>query len=215
MSRPTLLKVLLFAVAAALVALAWYLDLLAYLTLENIERYQQQLGWWFPLIFVMSFVIGELLQVPSVLWIFFAGMIWPWWFGLPMALAGALAAATVSFLVARYFLGKGFTERLPPTVVDMNEKLKQAPITAVIIVRLTTFLHPAMHWVLAASSVKPPAFLIGTLIGITPVTIAIVMLGEVFLNWWDDYSQYIVGTVIAITIAYIVLLRMQRTSRRD
>lgn len=199
-----MLKASLLIVLVGLIAFAWYNDLLGALTIENVRTYQEQLGWWFPVLFVLAFVIGELLQIPSVLWIFFAGLLWPWWIALPISLVAAVAAATVSLLVARYFVGNRFGDRLPKTVADLDKKLKRRPVIAIIVVRLTTFLHPAMHWVLAVSSVKLPAFLLGTFIGIIPMTLALVLLGEAFMAFWNDYSHYIVGVVLSIVAIYAV-----------
>ncbi len=205
--RSNLVRIILFLLAVSAVIAAWHFELLSYLTLEQIERYKQDLGWWAPVVFALAFVIGELLQVPSVLWIFFAGMIWPWWFALPISLIAALLAATVAFLVARYFLGNQVSEKLPPAFQDLNDRLKRQPVAAVIVLRLTTFLHGAMHWVLAASSVRLPAFLVGTLVGIIPMTLALVLLGEAFMSWWDSYSFAIMGTAAAAVLIYIVLQR--------
>ncbi len=196
---------MLFAVAAA-----YYFELHSYLTLGNLQAVESKLGWWAPIVFLLAFVIGELLQIPSVLWIFFAGLIWPWWFALPVSLLAALLAATTAFLVARYFLGHGFHKKLPDSLQALNEKLQSRPVSAVIFVRLTTFLHPIMHWVLAASSVQLSAFLAGTLVGILPLTIAIVLLGEAFMYWWDEYSTTILVTAGAVTAAYVIYARRRR-----
>ena len=210
LSAPSLIRLGLFLLSVCGVIAAWQFDLLSYLTLENIERYRHDLGPWAPAVFSLAFVVGELLQVPSVLWIFFAGIIWPWWFALPLSLIAALVAATGAFLVARYFLGDRIAEKLPPSFQELNAKLTKQPVVAVIVLRLTTFLHPVMYWVLAASSVRLPPFLIGTLIGIIPMTLALVLLGEVFMSWWDDYSFAITGAAAAVVLIYIVLQRRKQ-----
>jgi len=206
-----LIRLILFLAILAAVLLVWYFDLSGYLTLENMQRYKQDLGWWAPLVFTLSFVLGELMQVPSVLWVFLAGMIWPWWTALPLSLFAALLAATVAFLVARYFLGNRIPEKLPPSLKDVNERLKRQPVIAVVVVRLSTFLHPAIHWVLAASSVRVPAFMIGTLVGIVPLTLALVLLGEVIMSWWDQYSTPILATASALVVIYIMVQRRKQS----
>lgn len=200
----------LFGVAVCLVLAAYYFELPGYITIEKLQSYKQVLGWWAPVVFVVAFVIGELLQVPSVLWIFFAGVIWPWWFALPLALVAALFAATGAFIVARYFLGNHIHEKLPDGLQKLDHKLKARPISAVIVLRLTTFLHPAMHWVLAASSIRLPQFLLGTLAGIVPLTMVIVLLGDAFMSWWDQYSIAMMATVFVCFVLYILNQRRKR-----
>ena len=201
--------ILLFLAVATIIAV-WYYDVSSYLTLDNFEYYRQDFGWWAPVAFILAFVIGELLQVPSVLWIFLAGMIWPWWIALPLSLAGAVLAATGAFLMARYFLGDRMPEKLPPAFLGLNERLRQRPISAIVFVRLTTFLHPVMHWVLAASSARLPAFIIGTSIGVIPMTLALILLGEVFMSWWDNYSLLIMGAAAAAIVVYAIVQRRKR-----
>ncbi len=209
------IKIILFAVLVIAVLAAWYLDALTFLTIENARALNETLGWWAPFIFVLAFMLGELLQVPSVLWIFFAGVIWPWWFAFPVSLFAALAAATIAFLIARYFLGDRIGDRLPKRVAELDEKVKRNPITAIVVIRLTTFLHPALHWVLAASSVTLPAFIIGTLIGIAPFTLALVLLGETFLTWWDEYSTYILIAGGLIIAGSVVMSRRRNRQLND
>ncbi len=163
------MRYVLFTVAIATVSATYYFDLLNYLTLENAKFMKSYLGWWALVFFLLAFIIGELLQIHSVTWIFLAGIVWPWWIAVPVSLIGAMLAAISAFIVARYFLGQGFHKKLPEGFVALDRKLQDRPVTAVIVVRLTTFLHPIMHWVFAASSVRPGAFLAGTLIGILPL----------------------------------------------
>jgi len=204
-------RYVLLTVAIVAVSGAYYFGVGDYLTIENMLEYKSRLGWLAPLAFVLAFIIGELLQVPSVLWILFAGLIWPWFVAFPLALVAAMFAATTAFLIARYFLGDQFHEKLPATFQNLNDKLAQQPIRAITILRLTTFLHPAMHWVLAASSVNLLQFLVGTLLGILPATLAIVLVGELFLNWWDRYSLAIVGVVLAMIVLSVWIARRRRS----
>jgi uncharacterized membrane protein YdjX (TVP38/TMEM64 family) len=215
LSFSTLIKVFLFLIAVSAVIGVYYFDLVRYLTLANIQSYKLTLGLWAPVIFVGAFMIGELLQIPSVLWIFFAAIIWPWWFAFPLALLAALLAAAVAFLVARFFLGHGFHKKLPASFQKLNRELERKPIPAVILLRLTTFLHPAIHWVLAASSIRILPFFIGTLIGITPLTLAIVLLGEVFLSWWDQFGWVIAAVVIGAIVILVMVRRGNQKPRED
>ncbi len=185
------------------VGTAWQLGWLDYLTIENLRAFESRLGPWAPIAFVIAFVIGELLQVPSVFWVLCAGLIWPWWFALPVSFAAAMLAATVAFLVARYILGDQFHEKLPKRFEGLNRGLIKAPFRSVFLIRLTTFLHPAVHWILAASPIKLSVFLAATAIGILPGVIAIILLGQTFVTWWDEYAYWLVGATIAVVVLYM------------
>ncbi len=205
-----ILKAVLLTAVFTAIGLAYHYDILSYMTLENIQIYQQKLGWWAPVAFMLAFVVGELIQFPSVLWILFAGLIWPAWLALPIVLISALLAATTIFLIARYFLGDSFHEKLPQSFKTLNRKIEQKPIRAIIVVRLTTFLHPIMHWALAASSIKLPAFLLGTLIGIFPLTLATILIGDLFLQWWEQYSNILLWASITSVAVYLIYVKRKR-----
>ncbi|MFT7243384.1 MAG: putative membrane protein YdjX (TVP38/TMEM64 family) [Candidatus Azotimanducaceae bacterium] len=188
----------------AAIAVAWYFDLLDYLTIERLREFKGLLGPWAPIAFLVAFAIGELLQIPSVFWVLCAGLIWPWWFALPLSLFAALLAATVAFLVARHVLGDRFHEKLPKGFDALNKGLRESPFKAVVMIRLTTFLHPVVHWVLAASPVPLPTFLLGTLVGIAPGVIAIIFLGQTFVTLWEEYAYWIAGAGAALIAGYVI-----------
>lgn len=202
-----LVRVLGAAVLVIAVALAWHFGWFDYLTVENLRGLQLQLGVWAPVAFVLAFVVGELIQVPSIFWVLCAGLIWPWWIALPLAFVAALLAATGAFLIARYILGDQFHEKLPKQFARFNRGLEHSPLKAVVMIRLTTFLHPLVHWILAASPIRLPMFLLGTALGILPGVIAIVLLGRTFVNWWDEYALWLVLGAIALVVVYVAYQR--------
>ena len=202
-----LTRIAIALILAIAFACAWYFDFFEYLTVDRLREIKATLGVWAPIAFVVAFVAGELLQVPSVFWVLCAGLIWPWWIALPLALVAALLAATVAFLVARHVLGDRFHEKLPKGFEGLNKGLQNSPLRAIVAIRLTTFLHPVVHWVLAASPISLATFLLGTLIGILPGVIAIIFLGQSFVNWGDEYAYWIVGVGGAVGIGYLAYQR--------
>lgn len=194
------------------VVAAWQLGWLDYLTIENLRGFENQLGPWAPFAFVVAFIIGELFQVPSIFWILCAGLIWPWWLALPLSFVAAMLAATGAFLVARYILGDQFHEKLPKRFEGLNKGLEKSPFRSVVLIRLTTFLHPVVHWILAASPIRLPIFLLGTAIGILPGVLAIIILGQTFVTWWDEYAYWIIAVVVALVVAWVLFQRARNQS---
>ena len=68
------LQVGLIAALVAAIAAAWFFGLYEYASRESLEAWVTSLGPWGPAAFVGLFVLGELLQVPSVLFVFVAGL---------------------------------------------------------------------------------------------------------------------------------------------
>ena len=196
-------RLVLAGLLVALIGCAVYFEWYQAISQEALQELVVRLGPLAPVAFVGLFVLGELAQIPSVLFVLAAGLVWPFWTALPIAFAGAMAAATVAFLVARHVLGKQIHHRLPPILQRYTDAITNNPIRAVAMIRLTTFLHPAMHWVLAGSRVSLRDLLIGTLVGIAPAVVLLVALGEVFLDWWDRYSPWLLAALVALGIAYV------------
>ena len=205
------IRILGALILLTVVGLAWHFGWFEYLTIERLRGLETQLGPWAPMAFVVAFVLGELLQVPSIFWILCAGLIWPWWVALPLSFVAAMLAATGAFLVARYILGDRFHEKLPARFEGLNDGLKRAPLKAILMIRLTTFLHPLVHWLLAASPIKLPVFLLGTALGILPGVIAIVLLGQTFVTWWDEYALWFVAVGLLLVAAYVFYQRGRAT----
>ncbi len=205
-------RILIALVLVVAGLLAWQFGIFDYLTIEQLQSLKVTLGYWAPIAFVVAFVIGELLQVPSVFWVLCAGLIWPWWFALPLSMLAAVMAATVAFLVARHILGDRFHEKLPKGFDALALGLEKSPLKAVIVIRLTTFLHPVVHWVLGASPIRLPIFLLGTAIGILPGVVAIVLLGQTFVTWWEDYAYWLVGATLLVVGAFLLYRRRKQKS---
>ena len=106
-------------------------------------------------------------------------------------------------------LGHGFHKKLPSDLKRLNERLISAPIRTVILIRLVTFLSPILHWVLAASSIRIGPFTMGTAIGLIPGTIAIVLFGEVFVLWWEQYAPFLVGAIVVGISVYVYISKRQ------
>lgn len=208
-------RILIALILVVVGLLAWHFNLFEYLTVEQLRTLKMTLGYWAPIAFVAAFIVGELLQVPSIFWILCAGLIWPWWIALPLSMFAAVLAATAAFLVARHILGDRFHEKLPKGFDRLARSLERSPLQAVIMIRLTTFIHPVVHWVLGASPIRLPVFLIGTAIGILPGVTAIVLLGQTFVNWWDEYAYWIVGGVAGSVLAYFLYERKKNNPTAD
>ena len=125
-----------------------------------------------------------------------------WWFALPVSFVAAMLAATVAFLVARYVLGDQFHEKLPKRFRGLNE-VEEVPFQSSVDDSLDDIFTSVVHWILAASPIRLPVFLIGTAIGILPGVVAIIVLGQSFVTWWDEYALWLIAGAITLAIAYV------------
>lgn len=175
----------------------------------TMQRWAERAGAWGPPAFVCLFAIGELLHVPSVIFVVVAGVVWPWEVALPTAYAGAMLASAVVFIVARYLVGgsvqAAIKKRLPDEVRRYDEALAAKGIRTVAVIRFLTFMSPVMHWVLATSRVRFGDMMAGTAIGLVPGITALVLAGDTAVAHWDMAKPYILGAVVILVVARIVI----------
>ncbi len=137
-------------------------------------------GGWGSLGFYLVFGLLQPLGLSSNLLCVAAGLIWEWWFAMPLALAGAVTSATVSYLLARYVAYDWVQARLPQRLRRYESWLLDKGMPGIIGFRMITFtLHPAM-WMMGTTRVGFRPMLVGTIIGFVPaVALGVLLGGEV------------------------------------
>jgi len=200
--------VLLLVALATAVLVVWRMGVLDAITVDRLRGWARGAGWWGPFAFVALFALGEVLHVPSVIFVVVAGIVWPLWVALPTAYLGAMAASATVFLFARYVVGEGVRklvhEKLPPELKRYDEALGQHGVRTVAAIRFFTFMAPLMHWVLATSNVRFSTMMVGTALGLLPGITALVLLGDQALVHWERVRPFFYGAVALFVVVQIV-----------
>ncbi len=202
----------------AAIAFVWWSGALDDLTSEVMQGWAVRAGWWGPFAFAGVFALGEVLHIPSVIFVVVAGVVWPWTIALPTAYLGAMLASALVFVVARYLvsgrLQEAIVARLPAEVKRYDEALETKGIRTVAVIRFLTFMSPLMHWVLATSRVKFGDMMVGSAIGLFPGITALVLLGDSAVRYWETAKPYILGGVALLIVARIIMgVRKRRRER--
>lgn len=117
-------------------------------------------------IFVLLFVLGNLIQVPG--WIFLSAAVLALgrtWGGIATYLAANISCA-VTFLSIRY-VGSDALRRLDnPIARRLLGQLDARPVRSVLLLRILFQTLPALNYALALSGVDFRKYLIGTLLGL-------------------------------------------------
>jgi uncharacterized membrane protein YdjX (TVP38/TMEM64 family) len=212
-SRRVRLGVAALVIAAGVAA--YRFGLLDELTIDNLRTWAKGAGWWGPPVFVLLFAIGEILHVPSVIFVVVASIVWPLAVALPTAYLGAMTASAVVFLFARFVVGEGVRklvhDKMPPEFRRYDDALEERGFRTVALIRLVTFMAPLMHWVLATSRVRFGTMMAGTAVGLLPGISALVVLGERAVHHWEVAQPYVYGAVA--TIVVVQALRVVRRRR--
>ncbi len=136
-----------------------------------------------PLWLVLVYVAGGFVMFPLLLLIAATAIVMgPWW-GFPTAMAGALASASALFWAGR-LAGRDLVERHGGRwggrwASQVNRRLSESGILAVAGVRAVPVApFTVVNLVAGASKVRFGDYLLGTLIGLAPGTLAFNLLGH-------------------------------------
>lgn len=174
-ARRTALRVLLVAGAVMLPALAWWSGLLNDL---RDPGWLAAGGWKSCVFYVAAFIVLGGVGVPPALLIVPLSLVWPVAVAIPMALVGGLGSATVGFLLSRHVARDFLADRVPEKVRIYEDRLESHGLSTVIVLRLLFFLFPPVNWLLGISRISLPVYLLGTLIGALPATLAFTLTGR-------------------------------------
>ena len=121
--------------------------------------------------FIALFSAGQLLRVPSTVFVAAAVAIYGLSLGAFVAVLGALASATVTFAVVRTFAGQALADVQRPVVRQLLSKIDNRPVVTVALLRLLFQTAPPLNYALAMTAVPWRDHLIGSLLGLpVPVT---------------------------------------------
>ena len=147
----------------------------------RITQWVNNFGWMGPLILILAMILQMfLLVIPTILLMVVAilayGPIW----GSLIILAAVYAASSVGYIIGRY-LGTTFILKLlgEKTKDNIESFIKDYGFWAVIVTRVNPFLsNDAISFVGGMLKMNYWKFIGATLIGITPLTIFIAIVGE-------------------------------------
>jgi uncharacterized membrane protein YdjX (TVP38/TMEM64 family) len=159
------------AVIVGLWLAAWATGVNEDITSESIRKASGQGGLWGVAAFIAFFSVGQVLRVPSLVFVAAAVAIYGRSVGAFVAVVGALVSATVSFAVVRAFAGQALANVQRPAVRHLLSKIDNHPVMTVALLRLVFQTAPPLNYALAMTAVRWRDHLVGSLLGLpVPVT---------------------------------------------
>jgi uncharacterized membrane protein YdjX (TVP38/TMEM64 family) len=171
------------AFLAALVVIGKVTGASEQVTVENLRGWMSDAGAWGVLLFVVVFVVGELIQVPGLIFVAAAVLSYGPLEGGVLSHLTAVLSVCFSFAVARFMGGKALAGIELPWVGRVMEKLNDHPIQTVVILRATLVLAPPVNYALGLSSIKFRDYLIGSVLGLIPPILIFAVLFDELLRW--------------------------------
>ena len=203
------LKLLLLAVAViGLLLLLRHLRVdVLHLTPTQIKVFVGGFGVWAPAIFLL--IYGQpLVPLPITILTMAAGLLFGLWGGIAIALTGTVARACSQFTVARLLGRDAVAGFLQKRVQFLEQHIAAQGFKTVLLVRIIPNVPFDMqNYALGFSSVHFSPYAVGTLLGVTPWTVAFVYVGSVLM---DARKAPLAITLTILLLALPLLLMWRR-----
>ena len=137
-------------------------------------------GWWAPVLFLVLYGTVTVAPVPRTVLTVAAGVLFGSVLGVLLAVAGTVLAAALAFGLVR-LLGARVVERFADhrALVAVRRRLDRSGLLAVASLRLIPALpFSVVNYAAGLSGVRFAPYAAGTLLGILPGTVAVVVLGD-------------------------------------
>jgi uncharacterized membrane protein YdjX (TVP38/TMEM64 family) len=167
---PALALALLLGGGLALVVLGGDLD--------AVRRAVAASGPWGPLVYVALHVALTLVPVPKNLLAVIAGALFGLSTGIALSWGASVLSAIVTFYLGRRLGGDTVEELSGRRVEVVRGILREQGTLSVLVARLTPLLpFTVVNYAAGVSPVRPGAYLLGTVVGVVPGTVAYVAVG--------------------------------------
>lgn len=173
-------------------------------------------GIWAPALFVLLQVVATTAPVPRTVFTVAAGVLFGSVWGALVAVLATAGAAIVAFWLVR--LG---TARVLARIADrramawVRERVEHRGTLAVLSLRLLPIVpFPVLNYAAGASGVRFLPYLLGTVLGVLPGTLAVVLLSDAVVGGAPD-PRLLVMTVVCTALGTAgVLLASRRPAAR-
>jgi phosphatidylserine/phosphatidylglycerophosphate/cardiolipin synthase-like enzyme/uncharacterized membrane protein YdjX (TVP38/TMEM64 family) len=205
-AKRTFLTLLGILAVALLLAAAWrYTPLSQWADLDAATLWFSELrrDWTVPLIVVGVYIVAGLLVFPITLLIVATGAAFGAWLGFAYALLGAEISALATYAIG-HFAGYDTVRRISSRwATRVDRRLARQGLLAVIALRIIPVApFSVINLVAGASRIRLRDFALGTLIGMTPGTLALTLFSDqvVAAITSPEATRFVVLAALAIAI---------------
>ena len=180
---------------------------------EYTQEYFKDFGVWGP-VAIIAFIILQMFLIvfPSWLPVIIAVRAYGFWWGVLIALIGVVIASTIGFYIGKSFKGIFLTKVIGEKKMEkMDFWISNYSFGSVVLFRISPFLsNDAISFIAGMLHMKFKNFMLATLTGMVPLSIAIGIFSE-------DISKlknglYWIGGVGLI--AYVIYIYIDYSKRR-
>lgn len=174
------------------------------------------LGWPGPVALVALMTLLVPVGVPGVPFVLAAAVVWSPPVAIATCLVGGTTSSAIGLLGARRLGRDVLAARMPAWLRGVDDLLTRGGLVAVVVLRVVLYLAAPADWAIGLSRVPMRTALVGTVLGLVPVTVAYVLVGPEFFGWLASGAGSS-ALVVAAGLAWGTrrVLRRRRPARAD
>lgn len=175
---------LLAALIGGIYAIAYAIGVTDDFTIDGLRAEVAEAGPLGAVVFMLCFVVGNLIHLPGMLFVVAALLAWGRTDGALIALAAGLVACTTSFVIVRAVGGTPLAEPRHPWARRVLAHLDRRPIPVIAALRIGFQFSPPVNYALAMSSVRLRDYVLGSALGLVPFMFGVAILFEQVITWF-------------------------------
>lgn len=211
----------------ALVGWRWFQQHEGLSTVETAQRLIDAIdgAWWGLLAYALAYVLRPLLLFPASVITVAAGLLFGPVVGVLIVILAANASALVAYGVGRLLAGErspaeGDEDIANPHAAEQagliarwGERMRSNSFEAVFVMRLLFLPYDLVNYASGALRIRWTSFLLATVLGTLPGTVAFVLLGASIERLDDGLGGVNPWTIVASVALFVVSLAIARVIR--
>jgi len=174
---------------------------------EEFEELLDDMGWWAPVVYILSMALLQPLGVPGLVFMVPAGLVWPAGPAIAYSWIGNMIASSIAFVFARRYGRERLRPRIPERILRYEQRVIDREYISITALRVLTGQLVAADWFLGLSKVRVLPFLVGTGLGIIPGILLAVFLGSGIVEAFVDRPILTGSLLVAAVVAWRVAKR--------
>lgn len=140
-------------------------------------------GAWGVVAYLVAFTVLQPFGISGHAFTLAAAVVWGGAVGFALAMIGALGAASVGFVFARYVAFEWVQARIPARLRRYESWLVDRGLVGVILFRTFTFTAPPAQLLVGTLRIPYSTMIVGTAIGLVPGIAIDIFLGGAVWEW--------------------------------
>ncbi|WP_106589678.1 TVP38/TMEM64 family protein [Salsuginibacillus halophilus] len=180
---------------------------------ETLRDWILSFGWWAPVIYVVLYTLRPLVWFPSSIFSLAGGLAFGFW-GFFLSVAGAVAGAALSFLIARWFGAELVKKEWTGKAKTVQKQMEAHGFLYVLAVRLVPVVNfDVVSYAAGLSKVRFGPYLLGTAVGLLPGAAAYTLAGASIAEQNITLIGLAVAGLVLVSMLPIVVRKMMRKRR--